>query len=153
MPHTMPLEPTVLVIFGGGGDLAWRKLIPALFNLHLDNLLPERVAIIGVARKQLDDEAFRHRLREGVDLYSRRRPTDEEAWNRFAARVSYLSDDFTDPASGPALSLRLEELDRVWGVRANRVFYLAIPPDMVEAAAANLQRLGVCRDCRRDQIH
>jgi glucose-6-phosphate 1-dehydrogenase len=152
MPHTVPLEPTVLVIFGGGGDLAWRKLIPALFNLHLDHLLPERFAIIGVSRKQMDDEAFRQHLREGVDLFSRRRPADEDAWNRFAGRVTYLSDDFTDPASGPALGLRLEELERAWGVRANRVFYLAIPPDMVEAAAAHLHRLGVCRDCQLDRL-
>jgi len=152
MPHTVPLEATVLVIFGGGGDLAWRKLIPALFNLHLDNLLPERFAIVGVARKPLDDTIFRSRLREGVDRFSRRRPADDEEWERFAARVSYLSDDFTDPASGPALSLKLEELERAWGSRANRLFYLAIPPGMVEAAATHLQRLGVCRDCRRDRL-
>ncbi len=82
----------------------------------------------------MDDEAFRLRLREGVDLFSRRRPADEESWNRFSAYVSYLSDDFSDPDSGPVLSQRLEELERAWGVRANRVFYLAIPPDMMEAA-------------------
>jgi len=150
--HSVPLEPTILVIFGAGGDLAWRKLIPALYNLHLDRLLPERFAIVGVARKQVDDEAFRTRLREGVDLFSRRRPAEEESWNRFSADVSYLSDDFSDPASGPMLGRRLEEVEQAWGVRANRVFYLAIPPDMVEAAAAHLQRLGVCRDCRRDRL-
>ena len=152
MPHTMSLEPTVLVIFGGGGDLAWRKLIPALFNLHLDNLLPERLAIVAVARKERGDAAFRQHLREGVERFSRRKPTDEESWNRFAARVTYLSDDFSDPASGPALSLRVEELERAWGNRANRVFYLAISPDMVAAAAAHLLRIGVCRDCQRDRL-
>jgi glucose-6-phosphate 1-dehydrogenase len=152
MPQAMPLEPTILVIFGAGGDLAWRKLIPALYNLHLDKLLPEQFAIVGVARRQMDDEAFRRRLREGVDLFSRRRPAEEDSWNRFSTHVSYLSDDFSNPASGPVLSRRLGELEQAWGVRANRVFYLAIPPDMMEAAAAHLQRLGVCRDCRRDRL-
>ncbi|GFE60044.1 glucose-6-phosphate dehydrogenase [Geobacter sp. AOG2] len=152
MPHAAPLEPTILVIFGAGGDLTWRKLIPALYNLYLDRLLPERFAIVGVARKHLDDGAFRRRLREGVDLFSRRGPADEVDWDRFSAHVAYLSDDLNDPASGPALSQRLEELERTWGVRANRVFYLAIPPEMVEAAAAHLQRLGVCRDCQRDRL-
>jgi glucose-6-phosphate 1-dehydrogenase len=106
MQHAVTLEPTILVIFGGGGDLAWRKLIPALYNLHLDKLLPERFAIVGVARRKVDDEAFRRRLREGVDLFSRRRPAEEASWNQFSAHVSYLSDDFSDPASGPALSQR-----------------------------------------------
>jgi glucose-6-phosphate 1-dehydrogenase len=150
--HTVPLEPTVLVIFGGGGDLAWRKLIPALFNLHLDKLLPERFAIVAVARKERDDAEFRQHLLEGVERFSRRKPADSESWERFAAQVSYLSDDINDPESGPALSQRVEELERAWGVRANRLFYLAIPPDMVAAAAAHLQRIGVCRDCLRDRL-
>ena len=145
-------EPSVLVIFGGGGDLAWRKLVPALFNLHLDNLLPGQFAIVGVARKQRDDVSFRQHLREGVDRFSRRKPADEEQWKRFAAHVFYLSDDFSDPASGPVLSGKLDELEQSWGVRANRLFYLAIPPGMVQAAAAHLQRLGVCRDCQRDRL-
>lgn len=152
MPTAMSHEPTVLVIFGGGGDLAWRKLIPALFNLHLDNPLPGHFAIVGVGRKPLDDAGFRNHLRAGVDLFSRRKPANEESWNRFAEHVSYVSDDFSTPASGPALSRKLEELERVWGARANRIFYLAIPPDMVEAAAAQLQRIGVCRDCLRDRL-
>lgn len=152
MPTAVQMEPTVMVIFGAGGDLTWRKLIPALYSLHCDRLLPERFAIVGVARKQLDDGAFRQRLREGVELFSRRRPVDEEAWNGFATRVTYLADDFTAAGSGPALMQRLDELEQAWGVRANRVFYLAIPPGLMAAAAAHLQKLGVCRDCRRDRL-
>ena len=152
MPQTVQMEPVIMVIFGAGGDLAWRKLIPALYSLYLDNLLPEHFAILGIARKKLDDTAYRQRLREGVELFSRRKPTEVESWNGFAERVSYLSEDFTKPASGPTLRRKLEEQEKVWGVRANRVFYLAIPPEKVEAAAAYLQRLGVCRDCRRDRL-
>ncbi len=152
MPHALQMEPTVMVIFGAGGDLTWRKLVPALYSLHCDRLLPERFAIVGVARKQMDIGAFRQRLREGVELFSRRRPVDEEIWSGFAERVTYLADDFTAAGSGPALLQRLDELEQDWGVRANRVFYLAIPPGLMAAAAAHLQKLGVCRDCRRDRL-
>ncbi|RNC67949.1 MAG: glucose-6-phosphate dehydrogenase [Desulfuromonadales bacterium] len=152
MPLNVQLEPTVMVIFGAGGDLTWRKLVPALYSLYLDHRLPERFAIVGVARRSQDDEAFRRRLREGVDTFSRRGRAEEQAWDEFSAGISYVAEDFTAPAAGQALSRRLEDLDRTWGVRANRVFYLAIPPGLMESAASQLQRLGVCRDCKRDRL-
>ena len=138
-----------MVIFGAGGDLTWRKLIPALYNLHLDHHLPERFAIVGIARKQLDDEAFRRHLREGVDHFSRRRHggrwipgTGSRPCLPTSPTISAI------PASGPALSQRLEELERAWGGRANRVFYLAIPPDHGGSGRGqHLEQLGVCRDC------
>ena len=81
-------EPVVVVIFGAGGDLTWRKLVPALYNLFLDQRLPERFAVVGVARKEIDDEQFRQRLRSGVDLFSRRGRAIEESWNEFASRLT-----------------------------------------------------------------
>lgn len=145
-------EPVVMVIFGAGGDLTWRKLVPALYNLFLDRHLPERFAIVGVARQNLDVEEFRQRLRSGVDLFSRRGPAIEESWSAFAARLSYFAGDFTAPETGEALGRRLAELDREWGARADRVFYLAIPPNLVETAARQLESLGVCKDCARDRL-
>jgi glucose-6-phosphate 1-dehydrogenase len=152
MPQSNHLEPTIIVIFGAGGDLTWRKLVPALYNLLLDHHLPERCAIVGVARKPLDDETFRKRIRDGVDRFSRRGTTEEAAWRRFAESISYVSEDLVDPASGTALSRRLGAIEEQWGLRANRVYYLAVPPDMMEPAASMLQRLGVCKDCSRDRL-
>ena len=63
-----------IVIFGGAGDLAHRKLLPALYNLHVDGLLPPRIAIVGVGRKPMSDDAFRDFARSGVESFSRRRP-------------------------------------------------------------------------------
>ena len=142
MPQNIRLEPTIIVILGAGGDLAWRKLVPALYDLLLDQRLPEQCAIVGVARKPLDDETFRRRIREGVDQFSRRGIAEEAVWRRFADSISYVSEDLGDPASGTALSLRLGEIEVQWGGRANRVYYLAVPPAMMEPAAAMLQRLG-----------
>jgi glucose-6-phosphate 1-dehydrogenase len=152
MPQNNHLEPTIIVIFGAGGDLTWRKLVPALYNLLLDHRLPERCAIVGVARKSLDDETFRKRIREGVDLFSRRGMVEEVIWRQFADSISYLSEDIIDPASGTGLCQRLEEIEEQWGVRANRVYYLAVPPAMMEPAALMLQRMGVCKDCSRDRL-
>ena len=152
MPQNNHLEPTIIVIFGAGGDLTWRKLVPALYNLLLDNRLPERCAIVGVARKSLDDETFRKRIRDGVDQFSRRGTVEEVIWRQFADSISYLSEDIIDPASGTGLSQRLEEIEEQWGVRANRVYYLAVPPAMMEPAALMLQRMGVCKDCSRDRL-
>jgi glucose-6-phosphate 1-dehydrogenase len=152
MPQNNHLEPTIIVIFGAGGDLTWRKLVPALYNLLLDHHLPERCALVGVARKSLDDETFRKRIRDGVDQFSRRGTTEEATWRRFAESISYVSEDLADPASGTALSRRLGAIEERWGLRANRVYYLAVPPAMMEPAASMLQRLGVCKDCSRDRL-
>ena len=152
MPQNSLLDPAILVIFGAGGDLTWRKLLPAIYNLLLDNYLPERFAVVGVARKKVDNDAFREKIRTGVNQFSRRGVADESLWNSFAENICYLSEDLADPGSGVALKERLAEIEDLWGVRANRVYYLAIPPNMMEPAASMLQRLGVCRDCARDRL-
>lgn len=146
------LDPTIMIIFGAGGDLTWRKLVPAIYNLLLDSYLPDRFAIVGVARKKVENDAFRAKIREGVDQFSRRSVADESRWKNFAGNISYVSEDLADSTSGTALDGRLAEIEESWGGRANRVYYLAIPPTMMEAAAAMLQRLGVCRDCARDRL-
>lgn len=152
MPRNSKLEPTIIVIFGAGGDLTWRKLVPALFNLLLDHHLPERLAIVGVGRQPFNDETFRQRIREGVDRFSRRGEADGLAWHAFADSIFYESEDLADPESGEALSRRLAQIEEEWAVRANRVYYFAIPPTLMEPAATMLQRLGVCRDCARDRL-
>src|SRR5215212_1688880 len=78
-PAGPAVEPVTFVIFGGGGDLAHRKLLPALYNLHLDGLLPPRVAIVGVGRNQVTDESYRAFAKDGVAKFSRR-PVDEATW-------------------------------------------------------------------------
>jgi glucose-6-phosphate 1-dehydrogenase len=146
------MGPTVIVIFGAGGDLTWRKLVPALYDLFLDRFLPERFAVVGVARRPMDDEQFRGRMREGVDLFSRRGKADDHTWSTFAANLTYCAGDFTDATAGVLLSRRLEQLDLDFGSRADRVFYFAIPPGMVEPAARRLEQLGICKDCTRDRL-
>src|SRR5262245_57235268 len=82
-------DPVAIVIFGGGGDLAHRKLLPALYNLHLDGLLPPRTAIVGVGRKPMTDDRYRDFARDGVSRFSRR-PIDDHAWQTFAAALFFV---------------------------------------------------------------
>src|SRR5476651_1484478 len=88
------LAPTIFVIFGGAGDLTWRKLIPALFDLATDRSLPEHFAIIAVDRTKLGDDALRRRLHSGVNQFSRFGKARAAAWNRFAPHLSYQQGDF-----------------------------------------------------------
>ena len=149
--YTKP-SATVLVIFGAGGDLARRKLIPAMYNLSLDQLLPDRLAIIGLDRKAMTDDEFRRRLREGVDEFSRRGKTDEASWNAFAPCVSHIAADFDDLAVFFDLANQLAELDKQWNTQANHLFYLAVPPVMFDPIAEGLGEAGLGHNDPRSRL-
>src|SRR5512135_1434765 len=100
---TAPLEPTILVIFGGMGDLTWRKLAPAVYNLKLDGALPEHFAVIGLDKVEVSIEDFRKRLQDGVDQFSRRGKTKDEEWKETAWNLSFISGDFSDPGTYSSL--------------------------------------------------
>ena len=141
--------PTALVIFGAGGDLTWRKLVPALYNLHLDGLLPAKLAVIGVDQRRVSLAKFRERLREGVQEFSRRGAPEAGEWKAFRAHLTdYLQGDLGDPALFERLAARLDDLDREWGERAVRIFYQATPPSAVEPL---LKGLGAARLNRRGE--
>ena len=88
------LEPTVFVIFGGAGDLTWRKLVPALFDLAQDRSMPADFAIIAVDRVDLSDESLRRRLHEGVKKFSRQGKAKAREWGEFARHIRYQQGDF-----------------------------------------------------------
>ncbi len=144
--------PVALVIFGAAGDLTARKLVPALFNLALDGLLPERFAIIGVDRVPMNDEEFRRRLLAGVRQHSRRGAPKKEEWEAFAAHLEFRSGDFARPAAGDdprtfrELAERLSALEREWGRKAGRLFYFAVPPALIEPLAQGMRRAKLNRD-------
>ena len=92
------VEPVSIVIFGGGGDLAHRKLLPALYNLHLDGLLPPRTVITGVGRKAMSDDEYRNFAKDGVSRFSRR-PIDERAWETFAPSLFFAAASIDEDSS------------------------------------------------------
>src|SRR5215213_7170869 len=100
--------PTIVVIFGGTGDLTKRKLLPAIYNLFLDGYLPNKFAIIGLGRTPLNNEEYQERLREGLSEFSRRGEASEEEWEQFQSFISYLPSDINDAAAYQKLKEELE---------------------------------------------
>jgi glucose-6-phosphate 1-dehydrogenase len=128
-----------IVIFGGGGDLAHRKLLPALYNLNVDGLLPPRIAIVGVGRRPMTDEAYRAFAKDGIERFSRR-PIDTHAWETFAAGLFFGVADL-DAAEGLApLGARLDIIEHERGLTGDRIYYLAIPPTLFRPTVKQLAR-------------
>ncbi len=144
-------QPVTLILFGASGDLVWRKLGPALFDLYADTWLPERWVIIGVARTAMDDLAFRARLLDGIQRFARHRP-EGGLWEAFATRCFYLRGDYEDKDLYAALAHRLQALDTEGGGPSHHIFYLAVPPGITEAIVARLSEAGLARDRERDRV-
>jgi len=147
-----PLKPSILVILGAAGDLTQRKLISALFNLFLDNRLPEKFSIIGIDRQRLEGEAFRNHLHEGVNKFSRRGGPDEESWSRFSKSFKYFPLDFTAEDSYSKLSQEIRLQENIWDIQANYVFYLATAPTFIETIVKQLGAVKLLSDKKRSRI-
>lgn len=146
-------SPVAVVIFGIAGDLTWRKLVPAIYNLHLSALLPEKYAIFGVDAKQTDLDDLRARLLDGVNQFSRRGKADRSQWKEFASHIAgFMAGDFNDPATFEALSKALTSQDKSWGEAAERVYYLATPPATVEEIVHNLGIARLVSDRKRARV-
>ncbi len=135
--------PSVFVIFGASGDLARRKLFPALYNLAVSRLLPPGMSIVGFATSERSDDEFRQMMHDAVGQFSRRKPVDDTIWDDFASRMHYVAGKFEDPANFDRLRDKLEELDRTNGTRGNRLYYLAIPPSSFPVVNENLSKAGL----------
>ena len=117
-------DSCTIVIFGATGDLTHRKLIPALYNIAADGELPPSVAVVGFARREKSDEAFRAEMGEAVRKHSRQTVRDE-LWENFARSLYYHTSDFGDADGYKRLAERLDQLDKERGTGGNRLFYFA----------------------------
>lgn len=128
-------DPTAIVIFGGSGDLTWRKLIPALFDLYLDEWLPDRFAIIGLDIKDFTQQKYREHLLDGVKKFARHPKVNARVWKEFASHISYRKMDFTEGKGYKDLTAQLTKLGDEWKVEACGVYYMAVPPRFIEPIA------------------
>jgi glucose-6-phosphate 1-dehydrogenase len=136
-------EPCTVVIFGASGDLTKRKLVPALYSLMAERLLPPSFAIVGYARKATSDEQFRTEMREWCNKFARHRPVDDATWNNFAKGLYFQTGDYEDPAAYKALKERLDAIDKERGISGNRVFYISTPPATFPIAVKALSENGL----------
>lgn len=121
-------EPCILVIFGATGDLTGRKLLPALYNLATDGQLPAHFACVGFARRDKSNGDFREEMHKAISEFSRTKPVDEDLWHTFSEQLFYHQSNFDEDEGYESLNTLLEDLDKQFGTRGNRVFYLSTPP-------------------------
>jgi glucose-6-phosphate 1-dehydrogenase len=140
----LPVHPTTLVIFGASGDLAKRKLMPAIYNLAHEGALPERFNLIGCARSEWSDDEFRDVAKDAIQKFSRRKP-DETVLDSLLSRVRYVPGTFDDPSLFAKVADIAEQEDEEAGLPFNRIFYLSVAPQFFETIAAQLGQTGMNR--------
>jgi glucose-6-phosphate 1-dehydrogenase len=140
----LPVPPTTLVIFGATGDLAHRKLLPALYNLAHEGALPERFKLVGIARREKSNEDFAEECRASIREYSRRQP-DEEVLDGLLAHVQYIASSFDDPEGYKTLAKTLDQLDQEAGQPLNRDYYLSTAPEYFGLIVEQLKDAGLHR--------
>ena len=134
-------EPCAMVIFGASGDLTKRKLLPAVYTLFKERLVPPNFSVVGFSRSPMSDDEFRSKMRDGVEEFGG--PVDTSTWQKFAAGLHYISAHPHHPEEYAKLTAVLSELDRERGTGGNRIYYLAVPPSSFQPIVRNLQSAGL----------
>src|ERR1700675_2398760 len=138
-------EPCTVVLFGASGDLAKRKVIPALYDLAQHNSLGPRYSIVGFSRTPMTDESFRSTIGEAAKTISEVGPIDPEKWDAFSSNLYYSAGEYRDQNSYAQLAKRLAEIDAEKKLGGNRLFYLSTPPEVYPDIVEQLGRAGLAR--------
>ena len=136
-------DPCAMVIFGASGDLAKRKLLPAIYTLYREHLVPPNFSVLGFSRSEMSDDDFRSRMREGVEEFGGH--VDTATWQKFAPGLRYISAHPHHPEEYARLASVLSALDRERGAGGNRIFYMAVPPSSFLPIVKNLQASGLAQ--------
>jgi glucose-6-phosphate 1-dehydrogenase len=141
-------DPFSLIIFGASGDLTHRKLMPALWSLFASRTLPEPFAIVCTARTEMSDDAFRAKMRDGVNEFARLKVPNDSVWTRFATNVSYVAGDPSSADLYARLAEHVATLERERRIPQNRLYYCATPPSLYDDIIANLGAAGLAGEER-----
>ena len=136
-------DPCAVVIFGASGDLTERKLMPALFRLFCEGLLPESFAVVAVARSEMDSESFRQKVRAGIGTYSRISPDQFNKWSAFAEGLVYHRVNYDNAEDYKALGKLLAKIDKKKDAAYNCLFYLSTPPILYPIIVDQLGKAGL----------
>ncbi|MDD2722123.1 MAG: glucose-6-phosphate dehydrogenase [Gallionella sp.] len=146
MTNNASLRDTQFVLFGANGDLSWRLIVPALFDLFWTGQLPERFILQGVDRTTTDATALAAHYLLGVAQHSRHGTPDEATWQKFANKIRYIQADISDATSYAHLHEVLTSCDTDWGCPTEKIFYLAIPPFLFDTVVSGLGNAGHAQD-------
>ena len=145
------LPPVVFFIFGGSGDLNYRKLTPALYNLFLDNQMPEKFSIVGIARTEYAEDKYKEHLLDGIINFSKRKE-DDKRWTDFSKQLSYVQMDVADEKAYGKIIEIVKQKEQEFGEPPTLIFYMAVAPQLVPVIVKNLGAIKVCNDRKRSRI-
>ncbi len=151
MKTSAELEPNIFVIFGGAGDLTWRKLMPALFDLTQSRSIPAHFSILAVDRVALSQAALQKRLHEGIAEFGHEGKAGKQ-WKEFSRNIRYLQGDFKDNATYKKIREHCESLEQEWDAKAQRIFYMATPPFLFGVIPSYLGKAGLAEDRERSRL-
>jgi glucose-6-phosphate 1-dehydrogenase len=141
----LALHPTIFVIFGITGDLAHRKLLPALLSLYVKKLLPPRFSIIGFSRRIFSREEFREMIRSKINIAPGQ--FNEEDVKHFLDHMTYEQGFFDSPVAYSRLAQKMKSIDDAWGQCSNKIFHLSVPPNLYEGILKELADSGLTLPC------
>lgn len=136
-------EPQILTIFGASGDLTYRKLIPAIYDLYTQDFLPSCFAVLGISRTAFSDDAFREKMIDGIKNFAKTDTNDEARIQTFAQMLYYLPIQTKEVDDYAKVKAKLEQLDGDCGTQGNYIFYLSTPPSLYEVIPAHLAAHGL----------
>jgi glucose-6-phosphate 1-dehydrogenase len=139
-------EDHILVIFGASGDLTYRKLIPSVYDLYIQDLLPERFAVLGVSRSNLSDEAFRKKIEEGIKKFANYKNSDLIILKKFLSKLYYTAINTEDNNEYSKLDLRINQLNKELEINGNCIYYLSTPPSLYSVIPQALGIAGMSRN-------
>jgi glucose-6-phosphate 1-dehydrogenase len=149
--HKRP-PASLLFIFGGSGDLNHRKLSPALYNLFIDEYMPDKFGIVGIGRRPYDDDAYRKHLLDGIKQFSRRKEEPNGKWSEYSKHVSYLQMDAEKEEEYQKIAEIVKQKEKEYGEHPNVIFYMAVAPQLVPDIAGKLGPLNICADTKCTRI-
>lgn len=140
------IKDQALIIFGASGDLTYRKLVPAIFDLHKQNSLPKNFAVLGVARSPFTDDSFREKMKDGIKQFATAKDVSDEELNTFCQKLHYLSINTDDGEEYSKLKDRLDLLDKEENTAGNYIFYLSTPPALYPLIPKFLAEQGLNKE-------
>jgi glucose-6-phosphate 1-dehydrogenase len=149
--HKRP-PASLLFIFGGSGDLNFRKLSPALYNLFIDEWMPDKFGIVGIGRTEYSNEKYRAHLLDGINQFSRRKNEQNGKWEEFSQHISYLQMDAENEEEYAKIAEVVKEKEKEYGEHPNVIFYMAVAPQLVPDIAGKLGPLNICADTKCTRI-
>lgn len=139
-------EDHILVIFGASGDLTYRKLIPSIYDLFIQDLLPERFAVLGVSRSDLSDDMFRKKMEDGIKKFANYKNGDQTNLKNFLPKLYYTSINTEDSKEYSELGLKIKELNKKLEINDRCIYYLSTPPSLYSVIPEALGKAGMSKN-------